>query len=152
MTIEEYLSQYKRLREKSESLCERMDAMEEKVSSSRSSWNADRMSRGGGDRGAYETMLIEVADARKAYLQAHRAECEFAKQLRTAVNHLYYWEGRLITQIYINNVFFERDHDPFYIGDILEDMSSDRTKAEYISMAKDHLTEILTAQGVEITA
>ena len=151
MTIDEYLKQYEYLKGRADLARIQLNAAEDKAQNIRSSLNLDGTPRPKGGRPAgNETALIEAADALKAAMQADKEFKAYTKQLKSAINSLLYWEGRLIAQIYINNVIFERT--PFYDVDyILEDMEK-RPLTEYISIAQGHLTDILAAQGVELTA
>ena len=151
LTIGEYLKQYEYLKGRADLTHIQLIAAEDKAQNIRCGLNIDGTPRPKGGRPAgNEKALIEAADALKAAMQADKEFKAYTKQLKSALNSLLYWEGRLISQIYINNVIFE--HPPYYdIDYILEDMDK-RPVNEYLSIAQGHLTDILTAQGVEITA
>ena len=82
--------------------------------------------------------------------KANTALKEYEAQLKAAMNSLFYWEGCLIAQIYINNVIFDRPRN-YDIDYILKGLEK-RPATEYLSIAQKHLAEILKAQGVDITA
>ena len=151
MTIEEYLRQYERLRLFVTRAYKQLCAAEDRATNIRCGLNVDGTPRAKGGRpSGHETALIEAADALKAYDKADTAFKEYEKQLKKAMNSLFYWEGRLIAQIYINNVIFERTpYDD--IDYILKDIGN-RPLTEYLDIAQAHLTEILKAQGVDIVA
>lgn len=151
MTIDEYLHQYEHLKGCANMAYKRLCDAEERATNIRCGLNIDGTPRGKGGRpSGHETALIEAADALKMCTKADKAFKDYEKQLKGALNSLFYWEGRLIAQIYINNVIFERP--PYYETDyILQDMEK-RPLKEYIDIAQGHLAEILKAQGVELTA
>lgn len=150
MTIDEYLHQYEHLKGCAEIAYKRLWDAEERATNVRSGLNIDGTPRGKGGRpNAHETALIEAADALKKCDKADKAFKAYEKQLKGALNGLYYWEGRLIAQIYINNVIFERT--PYFdVEYILQDMEKKPVK-EYLHIAQDHLAEVLKSQGVELT-
>ena len=124
---------------------------EERANNIRCGLNIDGTPRGKGGRpSAHETALIEAADALKMHNTADKAFKAYEKQLKVALNSLFYWEGRLLAQIYINNVILNR---PPYddVDYVLQDMEK-RPAKEYIHIAQEHLAEILKAQGVDLTA
>ena len=124
---------------------------EDRATNIRCGLNIDGTPRAKGGRpSGNETALIEAADALKMCNKADKAFKAYEKQLKSALNSLFYWEGRLIAQIYINNVIFNRA--PYDETDyILQDMEK-RPVTEYLQIAQEHLTEILKEQGVELTA
>lgn len=151
MTIEDYLHQYERLRAFSMIAYKRLCDAEDRANNIRCGLNIDGTPRGKGGRpSGHETALIEAADALKMYDKADKAFKAYEKQLKRSLNSLLYWEGRLLAQIYINNVIFDRT-PLFEIDYILQDMDK-RPVKEYIDIAQEHLAEILKAQGVELTA
>lgn len=150
MTIDEYLTQYEYLKGRARITYIKMNEAEERANNVRCGLNIDGTPRPKSGRpSGHETALIEAADALKECMAADKAFKAHEKQLKSAINSLYYWEGRLLSQIYINNVIFERP--PYSDVDyVLQDMEK-RPAGEYIRIAKEHLTEILQARGVEIT-
>lgn len=151
MTVEEYLHQYEHLKGCAAVARQHLWDAEERATNIRCGLNVDGTPRAKGGRpSGHETALIEAADALKRSTAADKAFKEYDKQLKSALNSLLYWEGRLIAQIYINNVIFERP--PYYDVDfVLQDMEK-RPVKEYLNIAQEHLAEILKAQGVELTA
>ena len=151
MTIDEYLHQYEHLKGCADAARKHLWDAEERATNICCGLNIDGTPRAKGGRpSGHETALIEAADALKMCNKADKAFKEYEKQLKVALNSLLYWEGRLIAQIYINNVIFERP--PYYDVDfVLQDMEN-RPLKEYLSIAQGHLSEILKAQGVELTA
>lgn len=151
MTIDEYLHQYEHLKRCAEIAYKRLSDAEERACNIRCGLNVDGTPRAKGGRpSGHETALIEAADALKMYDKADKAFKTYEKQLKRSINSLFYWEGRLLAQIYINNVIFNRP--PYYdIDFVLQDMDK-RPAEEYINIAQAHLAEILKAQGVDIAA
>lgn len=151
MTIEEYLHQYEHLKRCAEIARKHLWDAEERANNIRCGLNIDGTPRAKGGRpSGHETALIEAADALKMYDTADKAFKAYEKQLKRSLNSLFYWEGRLLAQIYINNVIFERP--PYNDVDyVLQDMDK-RPAKEYIHMAQEHLAEILKEQGVNLTA
>ena len=151
LTIEEYLHQYEHLKRCAEIAYKRLCDAEDRATNIRCGLNIDGTPRAKGGRpSGHETALIEAADALKMCNKADKAFKDYEKQLKGALNSLFYWEGRLLAQIYINNVIFNR---PPYddVDYVLQDMEK-RPAKEYIHIAQEHLAEILKAQGVELTA
>lgn len=151
MTIDDYLKQYEYLKGRADLTYIKMSEAEDRANNIRCGLNLDGTPRTKGGRpNGHETALIEAADALKECMAADKALKAYEKQLKGAINSLLYWEGCIITRIYIYNVRFERP-PVCDINDIVADLDDKRATGEYISTAKAHLAEILRARGVEIS-
>lgn len=95
-----------------------------------------------------EQKLIKQADAARELNKARMAYSEYREQLQADINNLYYWEGILIEQMYINNPIL--GEDTFYrVNEILKTDSPAKIRRK-TNEAKAHLAEIMRARGADI--
>lgn len=150
MTIDEYLSQPRKWKNKSERLYKKLLAEETRVTSPRDPLNlGDGLPGGRSNENTQETKLLNYIDASRAYSDAMKRYTETRDNIDSAINNLLYWQGRLIYQVYIYNVAIEADDNLKDAGDILRTKNRREILAK-LAEAKAALADQLRAQGVEI--
>ena len=96
-----------------------------------------------------ESRLLEYVDAGKAYTAARRNYTEFRKNLKSTVFNMPHWAALIIEQIYIYNVFSDREDNLYGVSDILNTNDRRQILAK-LREAKEILADLLRAQGVDI--
>ena len=149
MTIDEYLSQARSLKYKADKAAARLEEYESRAISPRCALNlGDGIPGGRTNTNGTETRLIEYIDAGKAYTAANDNYRQFREQLQNTINYMLHWEAVLIEQIYINNVYFDRD-DLHGVNEILN-TDNKRVILAKLGEAKQSLAEHLRQRGVDI--
>ena len=150
MTINQYLCLLEVLKIRRENALEKYVRLLESASAPAAARiDPDGLPKTKNYRNSREDMLIQVADAAAAYNNAWDKYEKFYKQLEKNLKQLDLWERWALEQIYIDNM--GKPPEKRRAGVCRR--CSCRTKADaaiLIKQAKDHLTEILRAQGVEI--
>lgn len=149
MTIDEYLSQPRKLKAKSERLYKQLleaeAAMDPRDPLNLGDGIPGRRSGGNGT----ENRLLNYIDAHKEYENAAKAFIETRNNLNAAIDNLLYWQGCLIYQIYIYNATFDGGDYMKDAGEILRTNNRREILAK-IDEAKAALADLLRTQGVEI--
>lgn len=149
MTIDEYLNQPRKLKRKRDRLYEKLLAAEERTAP------RDPLNLGDGVPGrrsgsnTTEDKLLTYIDASSAYREASRQYTNVRDALNLAIDNLLYWQGCLIYQVYIYNVYFDIDDDLKGADEILRTDNRREILAK-LGEAKEALADLLRAQGVEI--
>lgn len=149
MTIDEYLNQPQKLKRKRDRLYNKMLAAEAKTAP------RDPLNLGDGVPGrssghnATEDRVLNYIDANRAYREAHRQYMNVRDALNLAIDNLLYWQGCLIYQVYIYNVYFDIDDNLKGADEILRTNNRREILAK-LSEAKAALADLLRAQGVAI--
>lgn len=150
MTINQYLCLLEVLKIRREKALEKYLRLLERASSPTAARiDPDGLPKAKNYRNSHEDLLIKVADAAAAYDNAWDKYEKFNNQLEKNLKQLDLWERWALEQIYIDNM--GKPPEKRRAGVCRR--CSCRTKAEaaiLIKQAKDHLTEILRAQGVPI--
>lgn len=148
MTIDEYLNQLPNLKRAEGIAYQKLKQYFDKATSTHNS-AFDGMPRVKSCENTHETRLIEYADAKREWNDINKRFYEVKDQIEEAVDYLLYWEGRLIYQLYVYNVFLSIDDPMDGAAEILHTKSQHVIKVK-LAEAKTHLRQILINQGVEI--
>lgn len=150
MTINQYLCLLEVLKIRREKALEKYVRLLERASAPTAARiDPDGLPKAKNYRNSHEDLLIKVADAAAAEDKAWNQYEAFEKQFEKNLAKLDYTERLALEQIYIWN----QGKPPEKRRAGVCRRCSCRTKADaaiLIKQAKDHLTEILRAQGVEI--
>lgn len=150
MTINQYLCLLEVLKIRRDNAFEKYLRLLERASSPTAARiDPDGLPKARNYRNSHEDLLIKVADAAAAYDNAWDKYEKFNNQLEKNLKQLDLWERWALEQIYIDNM--GKPPEKRRAGVCRR--CSCRTKADaaiLIKQAKDHLTEILRAQGVPI--
>lgn len=149
MTIDGYLNQARALKRKADRAEEKLSAMENKAGP-RSCLNlGDGIYTSNNGGNTTEAKLIEYTDAAKKWRKATSEYKQFRDQLQQTIKRMPYWAALTLEQIYIFNVFWDRDNDLFGVEEILETTDRREILAK-LKEAKALLADELRTQGVEI--
>lgn len=150
MTIDEYLSQPRKLKRKCNRLYKIMQAAELKATSPRDPLNLGDGIPGRKSGGnSTEDRLLDYINANQDYCDAYQQYKAIRDEIETTIDNLLYWQGRLIYHVYIYNVFLDEADDLHGAEDILNTNSRREILAK-LAEAKAALADLLRAQGVEI--
>jgi len=150
MTINQYLSRLEVLKIREERAQEKYIRILERASSPASGFiNPDGIPRTTSNRSSHEDLIIKAAEAAAESDRAWRKYRAFEKHLERNLKKLDYRERWALEQIYIWNM--GKPPEKRRVG--VCRWCHCRTKAEaavLIRQAKQHLTEVLREQGIEI--
>lgn len=150
MTINQYLCTLEFLLIRCDQAQERYLRLLERASSPAAArMDIDGLPKSKNYKNGREDLLIKVADAAAAFNKAWRRYSDFEKQFEKNLEQLEYKERLALEIIYIWN----KEKPPERRRAGVCRWCDCRTKAEaavLIRQAKQHLTEILRAQGIEI--
>lgn len=149
MTIDEYLGQLATFRRRSEKAFNRVRKYDTRATAPRSSLNLGDGTPRSRNKGANEDNLIGLSDALKEQREASQQYKKFREELYSNIYNLLYWEGLLIERVYIHNVIVNAADDLHGADDILNTKNRAQILAK-LKEAKQHLADLLRAQGVEI--
>ena len=149
MTIDEYLGQARQLKNKADIAEAKLKEAESRAINPRSSLNlGDGIPANTRNGNGTETRLIEYIDAGKAYRIANDNYRQFREQLQNTTLYLLHWQALLIEQVYIHNVYYDRDDE--HGADEIIKAKTTREFFSKLAEAKKALADALRAQGVEI--
>ena len=150
MIIDEYLSQIRTAKRRSDELYNKLTIAQERALNVRSPGNVgDGTPYTRTNENAAETRLLNYIDIGKEYDTATKTYIDTRKQVINAIDYLLYWQGCLIYQVYIYNVVIEADDDLSGADDILHTNNRREILAK-LAEAKEALADLLREQGIEI--
>lgn len=150
MTIDEYLNTAAKLKRKADRAELKLKEVESRTVDPRSGLNlGDGIPANSRNHNGTESRLLEYIDAGKAYTAANQKYTEFRHSLQATVFDMPHWAALIIEQIYIYNVFYEREDNLYGVSDILNTDDRRQILAK-LREAKEILADQLRAQGVEI--
>lgn len=148
MTIDEYLNQLPQLKRAEDRAYTNLKHYLDKATYIPSS-AFDGMPHARSYENKHETWMIEYADAKREWDSINAKFYEIKEQVEANVDYLLYWEGRLIYQLYIYNVFIGAD-DPMDGAEEILHTKSRHVINNKLAVAKSHLRQILIERGVEL--
>lgn len=148
MTIDEYLNQPRKLKQRAERLWKKAEALEEAAISPQSAGRFD-MPRSRSNDNQTEARLIRYIDAMSEWRDAHDAYVNCRDQLERDLHNLFYWEGLCIHDVYICNAMIDRGDDLTGLEEILNTRNRGAILTK-LGEAKQHLRQLLIDQGIEI--
>lgn len=149
MTIDQYLSQFRILKKKSERSSQEVRKLFDRLEPGSSSNYENRVSRSQQTDNTVEMRLVNLSDAIARSNAARDKYIEFRKELYDNIYHLLYWEGLAIETVYINNVVLGCEDDLRGLDDFFG--TNDRRQIlSKLDKAKQHLRDNLRAKGVDI--
>lgn len=148
MTIDEYLNQLYKLKKAEDRTYQKLVKKFDRATSTHNS-AFDGMPHTKSNENIHETRLIEYADTKKEWNDINRKFFEVKEQIEEAVDYLLYWEGRLIYQLYVYNVFLSGDDPMDGAAEILHTKSRQVINNK-LAEAKAHMRQLLIDRGIEL--
>lgn len=148
MTIDEYLNRPQKLKKKSDRLYKRLLEAEARLMPRDPLNLGDGSQRRTGEN-VQQVRLTDYIDLSNKYKAASKAYHDAREELENAIDYLLYWQGCLITHVYIYNVTFEAEDALQGADEILRTKSRQKIRAK-LDESKAALAELLRAQGITI--
>lgn len=147
MDINQYLHQFRELKTREDRLYQKVNRKESSFVGSASNFGDGIPTRSSENK--TEKKLVELADLKREYKEAHNDYVNFREELRNHCYCLTYQQGAILLQVYINNVIFGAENDLRGVDEILETKSR-RKIISALTDAKRALRARLIDQGVDI--
>lgn len=148
MNIDEWLNKWTRVKRNYDAATIKLKKAEHRASRPRSPGNFDADFTTARDPHARENLLIKYATTAKEWRIVRAQYIRMRDTLTGAIDYLLFWEGSVISRIWLYNLYFDRD--PLDgVNEILRTDDPQEIQAK-INTAKAHLADLLRAQGVRI--
>lgn len=149
MTIDGYLNQSRRLKNRVDKATKVLEEAESKAGIRSSLDRVDGIVCGRNNGNSTEARMIDYVDAGREYRDAQHEYKQFRDQLKDVINYLLHWEALIIEQVYIYNVFFGAEDDLFGVDEIIG-KNNRVIMLQKLGIAKEHLRDLLRDRGIEI--
>ena len=147
MTIDEFLKQYAVLQRRADDLLKKYNRLEEEAENPGRINNFNTPS-GQTNINYAEEKIIKAISAGEEWKSAKEEYQNYCNILERAMYKLFYWEGLIINQAYITNIYF-RHNQLSGLSDILKTKDRAEILAK-LETAKEHLKRILNENGIKI--